>query len=435
MHGERRRPGWGTAAAAGRRARVGHADGQAVLASRPEPSDLGTDRLRRRRPRPAALGARHGQSGRERANRPAPGRTRRRRPWPRPSCDDCGSRAPSASASTAPADTADASSRRHRRGALPAWVVPRGPGRAGRRRRRGVSCCADGTGLAHSSLELHLPRRALLYCSMRDLEQSSVVGTSGGRGEHGPGRTSSASPLRRCWVLLPASSPGGRRARPARATLPWSPRPAAAAPTQKTADADARPPTATVGADDRRTASAHPAAANPKPTKKPSQATVAKQRWRRLHNNGGNNGGNNNNGGAVRPTTTAAGDELRHRLDQRAVRPAAGGTEHAVAAADQAVDSPRRPRRRPLRRPPRPRRRTAPPVADARAEGTDDAETYDTYLTSSEPVRDQERPGVGGAGHPARAHLDAGAARRRPRPRHPPGWPRSSSDETRATQP
>ena len=97
---------------------------------------------------------------------------------------------------------------------------------------------------------------------------------------------------------------------------------------------------------------------------------------------------------AQQPACDELGFRLGLRLDQRALRAAAGGADHAGRARDQAhagrADVGRDERGPHVRRPRPP---TWPRSSRPRpTEATDDTETYDTYLSSSEPVATKTAP-------------------------------------------
>ena len=167
--------------------------------------------------------------------------------------------------------------------------------------------------------------------------------------------------------------------------------PAAAAPTQKTPTRD-QPPDGDRGA----TTAAPPPA--PTPARHPQADQEADQEAdpqpTTLHNNGGptaaRNGGNNGGSGSS-STTTRRPTQSSTVSDQHALRPA-GRAEHAVAptkkpspsSADRGADHRCADHRGPARR------RHAAAGKDDKVK--DDAETYDTYLTSSEPVATKSAP-------------------------------------------
>ncbi len=159
---------------------------------------------------------------------------------------------------------------------------------------------------------------------------------------------------------------------------------AVAAPTQKTPTAT-NPPTATVAP---TTAAPPPPPASPthKPTKKPTKKPTRKPTT--LHNGGGHHG----SGGSTpkppppKPThsTGSSGSTSAPYTPPAApatstpVKPTSKPTASApTSAPTSAVVAPT------------PTTPTATPEVD---EGADDAETYDTYLTSSEPVETKSAP-------------------------------------------
>ncbi len=170
---------------------------------------------------------------------------------------------------------------------------------------------------------------------------------------------------------------------------------AAAVPTQNT-PTPTRTPTATVAP----TTAAPPPAPPPstpkptkKPTKKPNQngggngGNGGGNNPPTLHNNGGSNGGNNNNGGSSNnnnnPPNSSSGSTSAPYVPPPAApsAPVAPPTKQSAPAAT--------PTAAPTTEVPTP---AAQVTEDDQAEGTDDAETYDTYLTSSEPVQTTSAP-------------------------------------------
>ena len=228
---------------------------------------------------------------------------------------------------------------------------------------------------------------------MKDPEPSSVVGASGGRGEQD---RDEHRPLRRCGVAGPCRLPRrlvaaerGRLGRRGRGLLPGG---RCADP--EDADRDQRRPRPWRRRPPRRPRSAA-RAAHQKPTKKPHHSGGSSggshHQPTTLHNNGGSTPAATTTARAVRRHNNPPATHSTHRLDQRAVRPAAGGTEHAGRAPDQAHRR-QTPTAAPTTEAPTP---DAQPSTDDQTTvdtGADDAETYDTYLTSSEPVQTKTAP-------------------------------------------
>jgi hypothetical protein len=161
--------------------------------------------------------------------------------------------------------------------------------------------------------------------------------------------------------------------------------PAAALPTQKT-PTPTQAPTATVAP---TTAAPPPAPPPAQPTKKPTKKPTRKPPT--LHNSGGNNnGGSNNNGSGSsshnNPPATHSGTvstSAPYVPPAAPTAPAAPTTKHTPTKTPTAA---------PTTEVPTPE---AQPVTDDTSTvdtGVDDAETYDTYLTSSEPVQTKTAP-------------------------------------------
>ena len=224
--------------------------------------------------------------------------------------------------------------------------------------------------------------------------------------------TSSASPLRRCSALPRAWSPGGPRARPARATRPSSPRwllrrprtlPRRPGPRRRPSRRPRQRPRL------RRRRPRRPPQADEEAGQEadPPHADDAAQQRRLAHSGGSHNSGS---GGSSRsnPPATSSGSGT----NQRAVRAAAGTAQHTgrvsdqarVVRADRCTDD-RRADSRALSA------LAAPPQAEQERGRHRDLRHLPDQLGAG---GDEDRPGLGGAGHPPRAHLHAGAAGRRP---------------------
>ena len=164
--------------------------------------------------------------------------------------------------------------------------------------------------------------------------------------------------------------------------------PAAALPTQKTPSAP-NPPTATVAPTNPAPPPAPPPS-TPKPTKKPTKKPTH-HNPPTLHNNGGNNSGGSNNAGSNNHNSGGSNNNP----------PAThSGTVSTSVPYVPPPAAPSTPVARPTK--PAPSTPTAAPTTEAptpEAQATtddpsnvDDAETYDTYLTSSEPVATKSAP-------------------------------------------
>lgn len=162
---------------------------------------------------------------------------------------------------------------------------------------------------------------------------------------------------------------------------------AMAEPTQKT-PTPTKTPTATVGPTSTPTATVQPTSA-PQPTHKPTHKPTPKPTHKptTLHNDGGSHSGSNHNSGGS-PTHAPA---ATHTTSAPYVPPPAATTAaaahtsaaapkpHTPAPSTQATEA------------------VAPstPSADpkpSKGEATGDADTYDTYLTSSAPVEAKSAP-------------------------------------------
>ena len=191
-------------------------------------------------------------------------------------------------------------------------------------------------------------------------------------------------------------------------------------------DADAEPRADRDGRADHRRAAAGAAArlADPQADEEADPQADA-QRRPRCHNGGNNNSGGNNNGGISNKPAAGQPDARLHGLDQHALRPAPSAPSDP--GRDQAHQEGRRRPRRPARRPPQPTTvapsptEAAVPPDDDRADGRRRRGHLRHLPDQLGAGGDQERPGLGRAGHPAGADLDAGAARWCAGPRQPPG--------------
>jgi hypothetical protein len=165
--------------------------------------------------------------------------------------------------------------------------------------------------------------------------------------------------------------------------------PVAAAPTQKT-PTPTKPPTATVAP---TTAAPPPPPASPthKPTKKPTHKPT--HRPTTLHNNGGSN---HNSGGSSHKPPPAKPTHSTVSTSAPYVPPVAPTTSPAKPTS---TPTPSKPTATPTTT-----LTTATPTAaaspteavakpdKAKGDGADDADTYDTYLTSSAPVETKSAP-------------------------------------------
>ena len=159
--------------------------------------------------------------------------------------------------------------------------------------------------------------------------------------------------------------------------------PAAAAPTQKT-PTPTKTPTATVAPTTAAPPAPPPASATSKPTKKPTKKPTT------LHNNGGSNGGNNHGSGGSSNNNNNRPPPASTHSSAPYVPPPAPSTPVAPATKP----SPSAPTAAPTTAAPTTEAPTpaAQPVEDDSTTGADDAETYDTYLSSSEPVQTTSAP-------------------------------------------